>query len=353
MALTKKSANRYELHSSALYRLPTVRALAEVLVWEGSPSSLRALSKRKDNFFGFEQVNEATGKTRSVQAPRKCARRADVSSCYYCSRKAKRLEKSVDFVKKSNRCIKAIQGRINTLLKQISVPSYLHSGTVGKSHLTNSGEHLRADGATVTVDISDFYQSISRKRIFRLFRNVFQCAPDVADVLADLVCFEGHLATGGHASVLLSFFSCKDMFDEIAGRFERRNATFTLYIDDIAATGNAVGLTDVKYLARTLAKFGFNSKRKKSKIFPKSKPKLVTGRAFRWGVSRAPNRSHHGMRDAIASVTMNDEDVKKKRSAIGKIEHVGMLDEQRSEHLKAIAKRLRKTIPPCRKPSQD
>ena len=347
MTLSRKSANRYELERSALYGLRTVKALSKALLWHDSPSSLRALSKKGDNFSEYEQVNRVTGKRRKVQAPKKCILVSDRDGCAGCARKKTILAPIKDrSVPCSNRCVKSIQKRLNILLKQIVVPAYLQSGIPGRSHLSNSKEHLQAVGATVTVDVSDFYPSISRRRIFRLFRNVFFCAPDVADVISDLVCFDGHLATGCPASVLLSFFSCKDMFDMIDARAKRQGATFTLYIDAIAITGNGVGHGDLKFLSTTLSRFGFHSKKSKSKIFCKDQAKVVTGRAFRNGISRAPNRSHLRMRDALSDSQASVNNLKKKRSAIGKLEHVSMLDEERGEQFKEKAKKMRSSLPP-------
>jgi hypothetical protein len=220
MTLPRKSANRYELERSALYGLRTVKALSKALLWDGSPSALRTLSKKSDNFREYEQANPVTGKKRKVQAPKKCIVFSDRNQCAGCAarNKSKTTAFCLPHSPSSNRCVKSLQKRLNVLLKQILVPPYLQSGVPGRSHLSNSNEHLQSEGSTVTVDVSDFYQSISRRRIFRLFRNVFCCEPDVADVIADLACFNGHLATGCPASVLLSFFSCKDMFDVIDAR---------------------------------------------------------------------------------------------------------------------------------------
>lgn len=205
MTLPRKSANRYDISSSALYRLPTLKALARFLEWKGSPSALRALCKRPDNFSEFYQAHPRTAKMRLIQAP--------------------------------NEVIKPLQKRLNVLLKQVRVPGYLHSGIPKRSHLSNSEQHMLAAGATVTVDVSDFYPSITRQRVFRLFRNVFQCPGDVADAMADLVCYQGKLATGSPASVLVSFWACRDMFDLIAQRVANQGGTFTLYVDDVAITG--------------------------------------------------------------------------------------------------------------------
>lgn len=320
MALPRKSANRYELQKSALYRLPTARALAYVLEWEGTPSALRALSRRKDLFDQYEKKNQKTGKVRNIQAP-------------------------VPLVK-------PLQKRLNKLLKQIKVPDYLQSGVPGRSHLSNSKHHLDALGATVTVDITSFYETISRRRVFRLFRNVFECEPDVADMLADLVCCNGHLATGSPASVLLSFFCCRDLFDLMDARAKATGATFTLYVDDVAITGNTLGHGDVAFLESVLSRFGFSSKREKARIFRKGDAKTVTGRVFRNGVSRAPNKKHKELHDNLQASKTGRPSTRRTRSIVGQLEHIGLLDEKRAQKLKEHAKKLRSTLPPPRRRSK-
>ncbi|PPT92505.1 hypothetical protein XaraCFBP7407_19695 [Xanthomonas arboricola pv. arracaciae] len=320
MTLTRKSANRYDVSSSALFRLPSLKALASALLWPGTPSALRALSKRPNNFQEFNRVHRRTGKARKIQAP--------------CEE------------------VKPLQKRLNLLLKQLRVPDYLQSGIPGRSHLSNSGKHMTAEGATVTVDVSDFYPSITRKRVFRLFRNVFQCEPDVADALADLVCFNGHLATGSPASVLLSFWACRDMFDVIAERTSLSGATFTLYVDDIAITGDKIGHSEILFLGRLLKDFGFSSKEQKAKLFRKREAKVVTGRAFRDGVSRAPNKKHKELHESMRQLREHKATVKERRAAVGQLENVGLLDEKRGALLKAEAKKLRSTLPPSRRPKR-
>ncbi|WP_179455315.1 reverse transcriptase family protein [Xanthomonas cannabis] len=317
MTLPRKSANRYEVTSSAFFRLPTLKALARLLQWEGSPSALRALCKRPDNFTEFPRIHPRTKKERLIQAP--------------------------------SEVVKPLQKRLNVLLKQVRVPDYLHSGIPKRSHLSNSESHMRAEGATVTVDVSDFYPSITRQRVFRLFRNVFECPGDVADAMADLVCYQGKLATGSPASVLVSFWACRDMFDLIAQRVTAQGGTFTLYVDDVAITGDTIGHGDIQWLDRLLRRFGFSSKVEKAKLFRKTRAKVVTGRAFRHGISRAPNKKHKEMHEARAEIESGRATIKDKRGLVGQLENIGNLDQERGISLKAEAKKLRSTLPPPRR----
>jgi len=300
--------NRHDLENSGLYRIPSMAALAALLHWKKTPSALRALCQRGDNWEEFDL--ERPGKApRPIQAPKPT--------------------------------VKALQVRLNELLKRINPPDYLHSGTPGRSYLSNSDMHMDVAGATTTVDISAFYPSVSRKRIFMLFREVFQCAPDVADALAGLLCCRGGLATGSPASALVSFFACKDMFDGIAQRAHKLGGRFTLYIDDITMTANTVGQGDVHFLKRHFARYGFQISSDKSRVYPARSPRLITGRVIRDGVSRAPNKQHRRMYDAAQIVASGEATPADMRSAIGKLQHVALLDKERSSKLLEIARRMR------------
>lgn len=298
----------HELKDSGLFRLSSMRALATLLHWKKCPSALRALCIRPDNWDEFEQ--ERPGKTpRKIQAPKEA--------------------------------VKALQRRLNELFQRIVPPDYLHSGTPKRSYLTNSALHMGVPGATVTVDISDFYPSVTRKRLFMLFREVFQCAPDVADALAGLMSCRGALATGSPASALVSFWACKDMFDAIAARTLARGGRFSLYVDDMTLTARTAGAGDVKFLERHVRNFGFRLSDSKSRVYPSSAPREVTGRVIFDGVSRAPNRHHEQMHEALKCLAGGEATEARARSAVGKIEHIAILDSERRGLLKQRAKRVR------------
>lgn len=309
--ITAATASRHELVKSGLYRLPSMAALAAVLHWKKTPSALRALCHRLDNWDEF-QLERVGKKPRDVQAPKPAT--------------------------------KALQRRLNDLLKRIEPPDYLHSGTPGRSYLSNSGAHMPAKGATATVDISDFYPSVTRKRVFMLFRELFECAPDVADALADLMCCGGHLATGSPASALVSFYACQDMFDSMQRRAGERGATLTLYVDDITITGEAIGHGDVEFFERELARYGFSMSKHKSHVYKAKDGKLITGRVVSAGVSRAPNKRHLEMHRATQVVAAGNATEQEARSAIGKLQHVGGLDKALAPKLMERARRIRATI---------
>lgn len=302
------NAAEHDLTSSGLYRLGTMAALARLLHWKKSPSALRALCCRDDNWDEFEQKRPGK-KPRKIQAPKPA--------------------------------VKDVQRRLNELLKRVRPPAYLQSGMPGRSYLSNSALHMGVPGATVTVDLSDFYPSVTRKRLFMLFREVFQCSPDVADALAGLLSCKNALATGSPASALVSFWACKDMFDVIAARVEARGGRFTLYVDDITLTASTAGDGDIAFLERHVARYGFRLSANKSRVYRASQAKDITGRILRYGVSRAPNRQHRQMHEALKQLGNAEATEADARSAVGRIEHVALLDSARGPALRDRASQVR------------
>lgn len=297
----------HEIGSSALYGITSKRRLAEVLDWKGAPSSIRPFSRRSSNYKVYLDKSNPD-KPRLVEAPRDA--------------------------------IKRLQKRIETLLKRLVLPDYLHSATPGRSYLTNSNAHCETAGCTVTLDVSEFFASVTVDRIERLFITSFGCSRDIAEILARLLCCNGHLATGSPASPLVSFLAYRDVFDRIDARAAALDGKFTLYIDDIALTGATVGHGDISWITRLLERVALKVKRSKTRLFSADAAKVVTGRAFRHGFSRAPNRQHRKMRAALDALRAAPGDASLRSSAQGRLRHLALLDVRRASTYRAAAKAL-------------
>ena len=149
-----KSKNKsYSLKDSALYNLRTKRKLIAILGC--SQGKLKGLSSTS-NYHVFELEKE--GKTpREIQAP--------------------------------NFELDKIQTRIASLLVRVTTPEYLHSGIKGRSNITNAQVHI-GNHPVLTMDIQNFYPSITKKSIFNFFHNIMNAAPDVAGILAELCSYD-------------------------------------------------------------------------------------------------------------------------------------------------------------------
>lgn len=318
-----KRTERYAANSSPLYGLPSHKRLANILGWAGTTGQLRRFSRRPENYSRYFDKSKP-GKNRLIEVP------------------AKRT--------------KEFQTRILDLLRRIQLPEYLHSARSNRSYLSNSAAHCEAHGCTVTMDIESFYQAVTLQRVSRFFELEMRCSSDVAETLANLQCCDGHLATGSPVSPLLSFWANHDIFDEIDRRVRVRGGTFTLYIDDIGITGKGIGHTDIQWIRRVLRRAGLTLKESKSRVFRAKSAKLVTGRAFRNGISRAPNKQHRKMRDAQALLESNPNDSNIRESLTGLKQHLALLDDAKRDHHRAEAarttRRKRRSTPQIKSDTQ-
>ncbi|OIQ69900.1 reverse transcriptase [mine drainage metagenome] len=185
----------------------------------------------------------------------------------------------------------ATHRRIGLLLSRIDVPGYVYSQK-GRSYVDNARQHL-GHHPVIKTDIQGFYPSISRAKVYGLFRRDFRCAADVAGRLADICCYQRlHLPTGSSLSGLVAFLAARHLFDDIARLARGFDCTFTVYVDDITLSGpNATKqlLAEVRTLIK---KHGLRSKRGKSKSFSPSSPKSVTGVILVGEDVRLPNSRH-------------------------------------------------------------
>lgn len=308
---------------SCLYKITSHSRLAEILDWTGSPEALRAFARRAENYSRFTEKRPGK-KDRLVEAPAPMTKR--------------------------------MQATFLAFLKQVRVPDYLESAIVGRSYLTNSQRHCDKRGCTVTVDIASFFQSISRSRVEEFFVTSFCHERDVAATVSHLLCCDGHLATGSPASPLVSFWALKNFFDRIDARAQARGVLFTLYIDDISLTGAGVSHGDIKWFSHLLQGAGLKLKQEKSRVYPADAPKLITGRAMRYGESRAPNSKHQKMVDARKRCAEFPKYASAYRSLAGSLRHIAMLDEtllSLRDEARELVQKADQIAPPYRKKLRD
>ena len=232
----------YSLSTSPLFEIRTKKRLAEVL--EVEPAELRRLQKLKDSAYTKRFTKPKSGKkAREVQDP----------------------ESS----------LKMIHKRLNKLVQRITHPDYVQAGLRKRSYLKNAESHP-ADNWVCKIDVQSFYPNCRRERVYQFFFETLGCAPDVAELLADINTVEGHLPTGGPFSMLLSFWSHLDVFETINERAIANGLKMTLYVDDLTFSGAGARpkfLND--HVRPILMKAGLVGH--KIKTYAPTKPKHITG----------------------------------------------------------------------------
>lgn len=213
-ALIVFMANHHPLNQSPLFRLRTRRRLACSVI--GMPlSRVEKMASQGDAYRHCVRVTG--GKERAVDVPEPALR--------------------------------DVHARLATLLNRIEVPSYLHSGQKGLSHLTNALTHA-ASVRVAKLDIRHFYPSITRDRIWRCFVSTFQCSGDVAALVAKLCTHRGSTPIGSPVSQVLAYHVVRPMLDELQRMAQGEGIRFSCYVDDLSFSGERA---DHEFLAAASA----------------------------------------------------------------------------------------------------
>lgn len=89
--------------------------------------------------------------------------------------------------------LKAIQSRVQErLLSRLVLPEHLLGGVRGKSIVDNAKLHLGAP-FLVTIDIKNFFPSITPAQVSEVFRRVLNCSPEISYLLTGLTTCRGRL----------------------------------------------------------------------------------------------------------------------------------------------------------------
>ena len=207
--------------------------------------------------------------------------------------------------------LKYIQKRIFNFLAKIEPPVYLHSGIKKHSHITNASQHLKK-GKTFKLDIKKFFPSVTRYHVFNFFHKIMHCSVDVADILAEICTYNGHIPTGSPHSQIMAFYAHKKMFDEIYKISKENNLIMTDYVDDIAVTGDLI-TNEIKNLIRMIIKkSGLKNKKSKERLYSEGASKKITGIIIKNGEKRIPNKIHKEIHEKFHLLNNCDDKVVQK-----------------------------------------
>ncbi len=198
-----------------------------------------------------------------------------------------------------------IQTRIASLICRVEQPDYIHSGIKSRSHVTNAKVHV-GNHPVLTSDIQSFYPNTSRKMVFNFFSRVLLCSPDVSNLLADLCIVKGHIPTGSRISMPLAFWANRPMFDSLYAISKQRNINFTVFVDDIAFSGNSIDPQFIHNVKSIIKHHGHSAHSTKTKYYPAGKTKVITGVAVDNDKILVTNKHHKNIyQDLVQYVAMD------------------------------------------------
>lgn len=236
-------AKKYPLNQCALYKCNSKRKLEKTLTIE--QGQLRLIDS-VIKYSHFEIDKKDSTEKRQITAPK--------------------------------RTLKQVQRRILRLIQFIERPEWVIAGTKEKSYIDNGKFHLKSNYALM-VDIKKFYDNCKREYVYRFFRDKMLNSPDVAEILTNIVTYEGGIPTGCPTSQLLAYYAYEDMFTEIKQIADDHGCLFSLYVDDMTfSSENPFNADSLKRAVDiVLRRYGHRPKYIKIKYYSKNEPKPITG----------------------------------------------------------------------------
>jgi RNA-directed DNA polymerase len=238
--------------------------------------------------------------------------------------------------------LKLAQSRIEArLLARLAMPEHLLGGVRGKTIKENAALHFGAP-YIVTVDIKNFFPSITPIQIYAVWYNALNCSPEIAETLTKLTTFRGRLPQGAPTSTLLANFVLGSIDAPIRVACESHKVKYSSWVDDLVFSGElARDLTPL--VVKVLLDSGFKVRHSKIKVMrpgdKKTINKLVLGRLITVE-NRYLKRIRAGIHNLKIGLVRDTGMVKYVRSLEGQINYVRLFDPRAAARFEADLKQL-------------
>ena len=235
-----------------------------------------------------------------------------------------------------DKTLKAIQRRILYLLHRVIRPEWLISGEKQKCYIDNGKAHLNGK-YVLTIDIKKFYDNCTREPVYQFFVQKLKTSPDVAEILTNIITYNGGIPTGCPTSQLMAFYAYSDMFSEISDLAKQCGCKFTLYVDDMTFSSTEPFSPDQlrQMIDRVLRKYGHKPKYRKVKCYGPSDYKPITGTVVTPkhslvvpnGLQKTIYDAFQAVKPLIGTETCSEEDAKQILSLKGQLQAARNIEE--------------------------
>lgn len=186
--------------------------------------------------------------------------------------------------------LKLIQKVLCRLLTRIETPDWVMSGKKHCSYITNAERHVE-NQFVKTMDISQFYDSVQRKHIYKMFKDTFKMAEDISWLMTELVTYKGVLPTGSPSSQLIVYWTYSNMFANINRIAIDKSCLFTLYVDDMTFSSQYPISQELREaVAEQLKQNGLKAKNSKDHYYQAKAMKVITGVGLKDGAKVVLNK---------------------------------------------------------------
>ena len=180
--------------------------------------------------------------------------------------------------------LKSVQAKIRKrILLKVTYPEYLQGSIKGRSPKTNAQIHVGAK-CLIELDIANFFPSITRDQVFRIFRYFFNFSEEVSNLLADLITHQGKVPQGSPVSSDIAnlVLSWDGREGQIVDHMKKNGLRVSRYVDDVAISStrplkNSEKTETIKTFSSFINSKGFQVSHKKTQVAGPRKTKCATG----------------------------------------------------------------------------
>ncbi|ARD44456.1 reverse transcriptase family protein [Colwellia sp. PAMC 21821] len=164
----------------------------------------------------------------------------------------------------------------------------------GNSAIGHAKHHLDCE-ELLTVDIENFFPSISRQMIFEVLHSVGMKTND-SNYISYICTLRNSLPQGASTSPILSnavFYPIDIILEQIALKFDLK---YSRYADDLAFSGINIPRNLPSLIEKILMNRGFNLNKSKTKLKIKGARKIITGISISSGKLKVPRSFKRDLR---------------------------------------------------------
>jgi len=246
--------------------------------------------------------------------------------------------------------LKAIQAWILRNILDKLIPSEHATAYIrGKKLIDNLSPHI-GNRYFLSVDIEDFFPSIPRWRVERVFE-LLGYSKQAVMILANLCTYFGGLAQGAVTSPALSNLAALKLDRRLAGLTSRRNIVFTRYSDDMTfSTNNRIVLyRTLPTILRIIQSEDFEPNEPKIRFLGPRTQCRITGLVKnssepRWGIGRYKKLRMRAIMHNMINNKMHDHDYPDENSINGWLNFLKGVDEKGYLQMEKYWQRLKNNI---------
>lgn len=266
---------------------------------------------------------------------------------YFLTKKLEKPDGSFRLTYDVQPILKTVHGKISEVfLKKVDYPKFLQGSIKKRDYISDANQHVSSK-ILISEDITNFFPSISKKVVHEVWVGVFGFSNEVADLLAELLTYQGYVVQGSKTSSYICNLILWKREAELVNKLETKGFTYTRYVDDVTVSAKRIVskaekseiINSIYSLFRSV---GAKPNRKKHKVMPRKNRQEVHGVNVNKTVPTMPKKTRDQIRAAVhqcelafGSCSTTKEYQSAYDSAMGRINTMGRMHAEEARKLRA------------------